>query len=317
MYCFRAVDKFDHFEPDKTYKEALEFLNLSKTKGMHGLLLVYMGMRVRLTKKMCPPDLVQEAVGIAVGIGFHDEERFGHPPSSPLRPADTHNCWERGWVLCDYLPNYVEILFDGCSRDYTGLGRPGVWFVRPSKDDWDLPITTVTKTQGTRQVKQKANRNATIKVTRCQLAFTHENVKTYQNIQGTTVKHSDGSPKGLVVDLERPQNMGEAEYFQHVYMVLGRARKLDDILIRNFPLDEDGEYDWSMFQKGPPEYLCEFKRELELCAKDTWPRLLYAQRESKMPEFKDLPRCKPDPNNAGRFIYEERRDGQTGTIEAN
>ena len=49
-----------------------------------------MGMRVRLTKKTCEPDLVQEATGDVVAIAFHPEERFGDPISSNIRPADSH-----------------------------------------------------------------------------------------------------------------------------------------------------------------------------------------------------------------------------------
>ncbi len=162
-------------------------MNLSKTKGMHDLFLVYLGMRVRLTKKICAPELVQEAVGEVVDIAFHPAERFGHPASTCLRPADTHQCWRTGLVLCDRLPLYVEVRFDGCSKDCTGVGRPGVWFVTPSKDTWELPISTTAtvdhpNARGAKKVKYKAKRNATVEVTRCQLALLHEDLKTYQNI---------------------------------------------------------------------------------------------------------------------------------------
>ncbi len=311
-YCFQAVDRFKHPQPRERLREALEFMNLSKTKGMHGLFLVFVGMRVRLTKKVCPPELVQEAVGTVVGIVFHHAERFGHPASTCLRPADTHPCWQAGVVLCDRLPLYVEVCFDGCSKDYTGLGRPGVWFVTPSKDTWELPISATAtvdhpNARGKKQIKLKAKRNATVEVTRCQLALTHEDVKTYQNIQGQTVKCADGSAKGLVVDLERPRNMGEAEYFQHLYMVLGRARKLEWLLLRNFPCDEGGSPNWSIFERGPPGYLCEFTEKLKQRAAETWPRLLRAQCASGMPAFEDLPVCAPDPDNEGHFIYDPRR----------
>ena len=108
--------------------------------------------------------------------------------------------------------------------------------------------------------------------------------------------------------MERPRNMGDAEYFQHIYMILGRARKLEWLLLRNFPLDADGEEDWSIFEQGPPDYLCEFMEKLELRAKETWPRLLHAQRSSGMPKFEDLPMCAPDPDNNGRFIFDPRCD---------
>ena len=163
----------------------------------------------------------------------------------------------------------------------------------------------------------KAKHNATLNVTRYQVPLTHENVKTFQNIQGSTVKHSDGSAKGLVVDLERPSNMGDSEYFQHIYMVLGRARSLEHILLRNFPHDNDGMKNWSIFESGPPDYLVEFRQKLEKRAKETWPMLIHAQQKSGMPKFEDLPVCDPDPESEGRVIYKERRPQQTGMIEVN
>ena len=225
-------------------------------------------------------------------------------------------------MQCTYLPLHVEIRFNACSTDYTGLGRPGVWCLQPTKDDWELPISaTATKdhpnASGVKPAVLKDKRNATAELTRYQVPLTHENVKTFQNIQGSTVKHSDGSPEGLVVDLERPRNMGESEYFQHIYMVLGRARSLEHILLRNFPQDEDGMKNWSIFESGPPDYLVEFMKNLKKRAKKTWPMLIHAQQKSGMPKFEDLPVCDPDPESEGRFIYKERRTQQTGMIEVN
>ena len=85
---------------------------------------------------------------------------------------------------------------------------------------------------------------------------------TYQNVQGKTIRGAEGQPKGLVLDLFRPGYMGRDEYFQHLYMGLGRARKLSWVLLRNFPMNEDGELDWSFFEAGPPDYLFEFMQVL-------------------------------------------------------
>ena len=80
----------------------------------------------------------------------------------------------------------------------------------------------------------------------------------------------EGQPKGLVVDLFRSQTMrGEqrdAECFQHVYMALGRAQKQNRLLLQNFPRAEDGSLDWTVFEKGPPDFLAEFMRRLNKLA---------------------------------------------------
>ena len=111
------------------------------------------------------------------------------------------------------------------------------------------------------------------------------------------------------MDLERSRQMKEdgGEYFQHHHMALGRARKLEWLLLRNFPCGEDGSPNWKIFEQGPPDYLCEFMEKLRQRAEDTWPRLVHAQQVSGMPAYEDLPVCAPDPDNDGRFIYDPRR----------
>ena len=74
VYYFQAVDKFDPKEAPEVYRDALRFVNLSKSGGLMGMLGVYVGMRVRLTKKIVAPEVVQEATGEVVGIVFHDLE---------------------------------------------------------------------------------------------------------------------------------------------------------------------------------------------------------------------------------------------------
>ena len=128
VYYFQAADRFKHPQCRDQYLRALlRSVNLSKSAGLHGVLGLYFGMRVRLTKKLLGPELVQEATGEVVGFKFHPNERFGHPASTNLRPCDSHECWQRGWVRCDKLPVHIEVRWDGSGDDYTGFGKPGVW----------------------------------------------------------------------------------------------------------------------------------------------------------------------------------------------
>ena len=87
-------------------------------------------------------------------------------------------------------------------------------------------------------------------------------------------------------------------------MGLGRAQRLDRILLRNFPRVDDGDLDWSILERGPPDFLIEFFHTLEKLAKRTLPRLLKAQRDLGMPSWDDCPRCKPDPAKPGRYLYD-------------
>jgi hypothetical protein len=288
---------------------ALRFLNLSKSTGLHGVLGLFVGMRVRLTKKTCEPELVQEATGEVVDIAFHPEERFGDPASSNIRPADSHECWGSGWVKCDCLPIHIAVRWDDCSEDYTGLGKPGAWHLKPKENKWDLPIDTLATINHPgaprpKTVKLRAKRHAEVKVLRCQLSLTHEDDMTYQNAQGKTVRGPEDQAKGFVIDLFRPPNMLDEEYFQHVYMIMGRARKLEWVLMRNFPFTPDGEPDRSIFENGPPAYLCEFLDVLGQRARETWPRLLRCQRDLGMPAWEHIKPCAPDPKASGRYLYE-------------
>ena len=275
---------------------ALRFVSLSRSAGLHGVLGLYVGMRVRLTKKVLGPELVQEAKGEVVSIAFHPDEKFGDPASSCLRPSDTHECWDRGWVRCGRLPLHVEVRWDECAEDYTGCGKPGVWLLKPKQDTWKLPIDTIATIDHPgaprpKIIKLASKHKKEVEVVRCQIPLTHEDDMTFQNAQGKTIRGPEKQPKGFCIDLYKPRQHGPAEYFQHVYMGLGRQRKLAWMLIRNFPRTPDGDPDWAIFEGGPPAYLCEVMAVLERRAQATLPRLLQAQRSLGLPRWEDVPVC--------------------------
>ena len=125
--------------------QACNMPNMTQSAGLMSVLPLYLGMRVKLTKKSLPPELVQEASGDVVRIAFHDDEGFGYSRSRGQRPPcppPAHPCWAIGWVLCDRLPSYVAVRFDKAAEDYTGLEQPGVWHVEPTSDDWNLRYKT-------------------------------------------------------------------------------------------------------------------------------------------------------------------------------
>ena len=144
----------------------------------------------------------------------------------------------------------------------------------------------------------------TVEVFRCQLPLTHEDDMTFQNAQGKTIRGPEGQAKGFTIDLLKPRNMHEDENKQHVYMIMGRARKLEWMLLNDFPCNSGGEYDWNVFETGPPSYMCEFLEAIQHRAKQTTPRMLKCQRDLGMLPWEKVPHCKEDREQVGRYCYD-------------
>jgi hypothetical protein len=289
-------------------EQALAVANRNVTGGLMGMLPLFLGMRVKLTKKVLAPELVQEASGEIVGIAFHDQEGFRHTISAkvaPTQPPESHPCWERGWVVLDHLPKYVAVRFDDQTEDYTGLGRPGVFLVEPHQDTWQLLYKTgrhINHPLAAERVVQ--GKSVKVQVRRYQLPLAPERVGTYQGQQGKTIRGPDKEPLGHTVDLRRPSYMDPSEYFQHLYMILGRARSLDWCLLRNFPETPEGQPDWSVFETGPPDFLVHFFEILEQKARDTKPRIETVRVALKhFPPWAARPALLPHTEEPGRYIY--------------
>ena len=95
--------------------------------------------------------------------------------------------------------------------------------------------------------------------------------------------------------------MSKEDYFQHLYMGWGRARKLEQLLLRNFPTASQSDLDWSIFEHGAPAYLGEFMQALEGRARVTLPRMLQRQRSLGLPAWEHINPCATDPNRSDRF----------------
>ena len=145
-------------------------------------------------------------------------------------------------MLCDRLLLHVAVRWDDCWESHTGLGLPRVWHLAPHEDTWMMPAAaTVTidhpgapRPKVFKSKTQKGNSN---EVLRFQVPLTHEDVATFQNMQGKKVR---GPKLAQTPKLVRYRPLQAAQHdtsrvFQHLYMTLGRACKLEWVALRNCP----------------------------------------------------------------------------------
>ena len=80
IYYFQAVDVPEssvHRKSPAVFKQALAVANMSSvTAGLMSVTACFLGGRNKLTKKLLPPLLVQEAPGEVVGLAFHQHEKY-------------------------------------------------------------------------------------------------------------------------------------------------------------------------------------------------------------------------------------------------
>ena len=308
------------------YTQALNVANMSSgTNGLIGVLPWFMGMRIKLTKKIQPPELVQECPAEVIGVRFHPQECFGMPhlasSTQDGMPPSEHECWSTGCVLLDRLPLYLEVRVIGSTTDYTGTSRPGVFFLEPVGDSWTLRYRLSTTVLHPHAIKKRRTQIVPVAMTRYQIPAAPETVGTYQNFQGKTVQGSSGEPCGHTIDMMKPDYMSMNEYKQHVYMILGRAKKLEWTLLKNFPCDEDGEFELDVFETGPPEYIVRNMEELERRDKLTVDRMPDILEVMKcFPKHGDIPKCVKDEATCS-FVYDAAAwdaacHGTVATVEA-
>ena len=238
-------------------RHALQIVNMTETAKLMGFCGLYKGMSVKITHKIMPPDIVQEATAEVVDIGFHEEEMFGMPQRSHqvgTWPAATHPCWDRGWVQLDRLPRWVALRMHGEREDYTGTGKPGYLIMEPVNGEWEFKYqaTGIINHPNAKPVLQKAAKT-TVAMTSSQLPLAPAGVGTFNNCQGKTARDEIGVPMGHTVDLKLTQR-GEDDW-AHYYMILGRATSLSTTLLLNFPRKDNNDLDWSIFEGGPPQYM--------------------------------------------------------------
>ena len=264
----QRVDRpaFHQYAEDRRFmRSALEVVNMTKTARLQGFCSLYRGMPVKINTRLMPPDLVPETTAEVLECGFHEEECFGMPRNqnaSPwMWPHASHPCWKRGWVVLDRVPRYIVLRVHGSSTDYTGTGKPGVYLLEPCNGQWDMEYRAekVVNHPNARPAIRTAPK-VKVAMSSTQLAISPARVGTFNNFQGKTCRDDDKQALGHSIDLKMQRS---DDVWAHYYMIIGRATSLSTTLFFNFPKTVDGEYDWSVFESGPPEDLVQVFAEIQ------------------------------------------------------
>eukprot|EP00438_Fugacium_kawagutii_P030167 Skav221641 [mRNA] locus=scaffold1174:60625:61164:+ [translate_table: standard] len=115
LFYIQAVDLVHQPEfafDGAVLKEILAVTNMaSKTGNLISFLPLHVGMKVKVTKKLLPPEVVQECPGEVISFHFHPNERFGVPGHAAGQdmPDAMHDCWSTGHVRLDYLPAAIAV----------------------------------------------------------------------------------------------------------------------------------------------------------------------------------------------------------------
>lgn len=189
----------------------LQIPQMTKTARMMGILPIYIGMPVRITRKISPAlGLVPEATGVVVGISFAPEERIPWE-SDPEDPA-----WSQGWVTLKYLPQAIMVKIDDSVEQYSKNEAPGILAVTPQSDTTDELWVCQQKTR----------------FNRTQFPLAPRDVLTVQAMQGVTSPY-------LVANLAGGENLNtehsRENYWVHVYVMLSRVKRIGDLIVVNAP----------------------------------------------------------------------------------
>ena len=88
-------------------------------------------------------------------------------------------------------------------------------------------------------------------------------IRTAYSAQGLTLEG------GVLVDLRRAGGLEDDDWWLAIYVMLSRARKLDNLILLGF--NEKVE---ELLRRGPPEQLIKITKELELRGEVTMTRLM-------------------------------------------
>lgn len=224
LYYIQAIDMPERPCNRKEHLQLLQTASLSNTQKLMGMLPIHIGQKIRLTKKICAPELVQEREGTVVGIEFRS-------PDIGWTQEEQEKIKEIGHYVCQALPLAIYVKID--DFDTTVLpNHPGVIALQPESAKFEALLG-----------KEK------LVVKRTQFAIAPAKVKTIHTIQGATAK------PGLIAHWSLPPQLGPNATWLSRYVLLSRVPCLQTLLSVGLPSREE-------LEQGPPPELQERLQDL-------------------------------------------------------
>ena len=263
LFYLQAVDRPAHPVHKDTYRAMMEEANMQKTKKCAGLLPLFIGQDVTLTKTWLPPFYVTGTPGKVVGIQPHPCEPaiIDANTGAPQRTSILSD----GLVILRFQPLAVLVRITDSTDVFLEPTPCPIHAGQADSSctlcDFHVGVIAVTPVTASWQYTAKANSHAAgskdglMTVRRTQVPLAPICASTLHQLQGQTAE------PGLVAHLNFPSSLTKMGKWLAYYVAFSRPRSFDTLRIH-------GEPDWEVIESGPPEELLEplnkmFEKKLE------------------------------------------------------
>ena len=251
LFYIVAVDLPPFDLPVSIYRAMTAVPNVTTTKKLPGILPVYVGARVRLTKTLLAPKLVPEMEGEVLGIELSDQDL------GALQTGGFGNLADDGSILLQCLPKCIYVRFDGLNLEtmdprpcekHAVLGAErscsdctfytGIVAILPELSEWTFKQTGAQRSKHLLKPAPPMQ----IEVRRRQFPLLPALPKTLHSLQGMTAE------PGLVAHCRLPPNLSQETKWLAYYVMLSRVRSLSTLLLHGMP-------ERAILEGGPPASL--------------------------------------------------------------
>jgi len=255
LYCLQAADqrhkkKSMALEAQLTHK-LLTVPNLHKTGKLQGMLCLHESMIVRLTDVLAPKlGLVKDKLAMVLKIDLHhkDQTRLDNLPSG-FQQFFPEYMAKGIWVKVlkyNSSPMKEHLLREwqrqGAETSTDDADAGSILFIELVHSDFKIDVNLSGETEK-------------VDVIRWQFPLTHGMLRTAFAAQGLTLEG------GVVVDLRRAGGLEDDDWWLAIYVMLSRARKLENLILLGFtPQVEE------LLRRGPPQNLIDVTKRLETIA---------------------------------------------------